>query len=143
MKTFDPIARAVLDVLDRSDAPDVGKEIAPGVDLQTAILDQSEFPLIVSDRLKTMDAELFAEAPIGLTLPRKPAREFFPERGTIGLRCREICLRNGLVMRAVWDTMIVAPPLVITRAQIDEMMLLIRRCLDLTLADAQQRGWIA
>jgi propionate CoA-transferase len=49
-------------------------EIAPGVDLQAHVLDQSEFPLIVSDRLKTMDACLFAEAPIGLTLPRKPAR---------------------------------------------------------------------
>ena len=49
-------------------------EIAPGADLQAHILDQSEFPLIVSDKLKAMDACLFAEAPIGLTLPRKPAR---------------------------------------------------------------------
>ncbi|KQV38096.1 MULTISPECIES: acyl CoA:acetate/3-ketoacid CoA transferase [unclassified Rhizobium] len=49
-------------------------EIAPGVDLQTHILDQSEFPLIVSDKLKVMDAALFGEAPIGLTLPEKPAR---------------------------------------------------------------------
>lgn len=49
-------------------------EIAPGVDLKTHILDQSEFPLIVSDRLKTMDAALFAEAPIGLSLPTKVAR---------------------------------------------------------------------
>jgi putrescine---pyruvate transaminase len=38
--------------------------------------------------------------------------------------------------------MIIAPPLVITRAQIDEMMVLIRRCLDLTLADAQKRAWL-
>lgn len=49
-------------------------EIAPGVDLRTHILDQSEFPLIVSDRLKQMDAALFAPAPIGLKLPRKAAR---------------------------------------------------------------------
>ncbi|MGO4437128.1 acyl CoA:acetate/3-ketoacid CoA transferase [Rhizobium sp. RAF56] len=47
-------------------------EIAPGVDLKTHILDHSEFPLIVSDRLKVMDAALFREAPIGLTLPAKP-----------------------------------------------------------------------
>lgn len=50
-------------------------EIAPGADLQTHILDQSEFPLIVSDKLKVMDAALFHEAPIGLTLPAKPQRE--------------------------------------------------------------------
>ncbi|MBK5568746.1 acyl CoA:acetate/3-ketoacid CoA transferase [Ensifer sp. SSB1] len=49
-------------------------EIAPGVDLQAHVLDQSEFPLIVSDRLKTMDATLFAEALIGLELPKKPVR---------------------------------------------------------------------
>jgi len=49
-------------------------EIAPGVDLQTHILDQSEFPLLVSDRLKVMDEALFHEAPIGLTLPQKLVR---------------------------------------------------------------------
>jgi len=43
-------------------------EIAPGADLQTHILDQSEFPLIVSPDLKVMDAALFRDAPIGLTL---------------------------------------------------------------------------
>ncbi|UWF58832.1 acyl CoA:acetate/3-ketoacid CoA transferase [Brucella sp. 2716] len=48
-------------------------EIAPGVDLQAHILDQAEFPLIVSDQLKLMDEALFREEPIGLTLPQKPA----------------------------------------------------------------------
>jgi len=42
----------------------------------------------------------------------------------------------------VGDRMIIAPPLVITRTQIDEMLQLIRRCLDLTLRDLQQRGWV-
>jgi len=50
-------------------------EIAPGVDLQAHILDQSEFPLIVSEQLRTMDEALFREEPIGLTLPQKPARK--------------------------------------------------------------------
>lgn len=49
-------------------------EIAPGVDLQMHILDQSEFPLIVADDLKLMDAKLFGEAHIGLSLQRKGAR---------------------------------------------------------------------
>ena len=59
----------------------------------------------------------------------------FPPRLDVGMICRGHCFGNGLIMRAVGDRMIVAPPLVITRAQIDEMMALIRRCLDLTLAD--------
>ena len=65
---------------------------------------------------------------------------FAPELG-IGMVCRGHCFGNGLIMRAVGDRMIVAPPLVITRAQIDEMMALIRRCLDLTLADVTSHGW--
>lgn len=60
----------------------------------------------------------------------------------VGMVCRGHCFGNGLIMRAVGDRMIIAPPLVITRAQIDEMVALIRRCLDLTLADVKARGWL-
>ena len=67
----------------------------------------------------------------------------FPEALEIGMVCRGHCFREGLIMRAVGDRMIVAPPLVITRAQIDEMVTLIRRCLDLTLDDASKAGWLA
>jgi len=67
---------------------------------------------------------------------------FAPEL-EVGMVCRGHCFGNGLIMRAVGDRMIIAPPLVITRTQIDEMVALIRRCLDLTLADAQKRGWMA
>ncbi len=55
-------------------------------------------------------------------VPRKPSRAFFPERGAVGTRCRDLSVKNGLVMRAVWDTMIAAPPLVITPAEIDELV---------------------
>ncbi|HEY9067520.1 MAG TPA: aspartate aminotransferase family protein [Burkholderiaceae bacterium] len=66
----------------------------------------------------------------------------FPSELELGMVCRSHCFGNGLIMRAVGDRMIVAPPLVITRTQIDEMMALIRRCLDLTLDDAVSRGWV-
>ncbi|ODV10149.1 MAG: aminotransferase [Rubrivivax sp. SCN 70-15] len=66
----------------------------------------------------------------------------FPDAVDIGMVCRGHCFGNGLIMRAVGDRMIIAPPLVITRAQIDEMVALIRRCLDLTLADATRGGWL-
>ncbi|EHR71482.1 adenosylmethionine-8-amino-7-oxononanoate aminotransferase [Burkholderiales bacterium JOSHI_001] len=66
----------------------------------------------------------------------------FPDEVGIGMVCRGHCFGNGLVMRAVGHRMIIAPPLVITRSQIDEMMALIRHCLDLTLADAQRQGWL-
>ncbi|HET6788744.1 MAG TPA: aminotransferase class III-fold pyridoxal phosphate-dependent enzyme, partial [Aquabacterium sp.] len=69
------------------------------------------------------------------------AEAFAPEQ-SVGMLCRGHCFANGLIMRAVGDRMIIAPPLVMTRAQIDEMMGLIRRCLDLSWADLQQRGWV-
>ncbi len=71
----------------------------------------------------------------------KASSEAFDPTLEVGMVCRGHCFGNGLVMRAVGDRMIVAPPLVITTAQIDEMVALIRRCLDLTLADVKQRGW--
>ncbi len=67
----------------------------------------------------------------------------FPDEREVGMVCRGHCFANGVIMRAVGDRMIIAPPLVITRPQVDEMMTLIRRCLDLTLADAQRGGWLS
>jgi putrescine---pyruvate transaminase len=58
----------------------------------------------------------------------------------VGMLCRNHCFSNGLIMRAVGDRMIIAPPLVITKAQIDEMIKLIVHCLDATLADLKTRG---
>ena len=43
-------------------------EIAPGVDLQRDVLDQSEVALRVSPALKVMDTALFTDAPMGLQL---------------------------------------------------------------------------
>jgi putrescine aminotransferase len=62
----------------------------------------------------------------------KAARKRFPEVGKTGTLCRDFCFDNGIIMRAVRDTMIISPPLVITPAQIDELVALARRSLDLT-----------
>lgn len=54
-------------------------------------------------------------------VPDKPRRSFFPDRGRVGALCRDIALRNGLILRATWDTMLLSPPLVITPGQVDEL----------------------
>jgi acyl CoA:acetate/3-ketoacid CoA transferase len=43
-------------------------EIAPGISLQTDILDQSGMALKVSPSLRQMDARLYSPEPMGLTL---------------------------------------------------------------------------
>jgi putrescine aminotransferase len=67
---------------------------------------------------------------------------WFEPRGKVGERCRDNAIRNGLVMRATRDTMIVAPPLVITRSEIDELVEKARRTLDVTLSGLAADGWL-
>ena len=62
----------------------------------------------------------------------KAARTFFEPVGEVGRLCRDACFNNGLIMRAVRDTMIIAPPLILTREQIDELIERVKFCLDLT-----------
>ena len=62
----------------------------------------------------------------------KASRTRFHKDLTAGTRARDLCVRNGLVMRAVGDTMIVSPPLVSEHAHIDELVEKAWRCLDLT-----------
>ncbi len=79
----------------------------------------------------------------GLVLVKnKQTRERFDPDDAVGMVCRGHCFRNGLIMRAVGDRMIIAPPLIMTPGDIDEMMRLIRLALDLTLRELSQKGLI-
>nr|MCS5582647.1 aminotransferase class III-fold pyridoxal phosphate-dependent enzyme [Pseudomonadales bacterium] len=62
----------------------------------------------------------------------KGSRQFFADRGDVGTICRDICIENGLIMRAVEDTMVMSPPLCISEGEIDGLVELLTRCLDLT-----------
>ena len=66
----------------------------------------------------------------------KATRKRYEGRG-VGMICRQFCFDNGLIMRAVGDTMIIAPPLVISKDEIDELVTKARKCLDLTLEALQ------
>jgi putrescine aminotransferase len=57
----------------------------------------------------------------------------FAEKGRVGTICRDICFDVGVISRAVGDTMIVCPPLVITKDQIDELVNGLRSSLDQTI----------
>ncbi|HKE94808.1 MAG TPA: aspartate aminotransferase family protein [Povalibacter sp.] len=72
----------------------------------------------------------------------KATRQTFSDPGEIGTLCRDLCITNGLVMRAVRDTMIIAPPLVMTRSHVDELIEKARKSLDMTLAEGRRLGKI-
>ncbi len=77
-----------------------------------------------------------------LVKSKAPVQRFTEAQG-VGMICRGYCFAHGLIMRAVGDRMIIAPPLVMTHAQVDEMVALIVKCLDLTYQDVKHRGWLA
>ena len=65
----------------------------------------------------------------------KPSRAHFDPRRNAGMTCRNHAFANGLVMRAVRDTMVLAPPLTITREEVDIIVERAAKCLDLTARD--------
>jgi len=73
-------------------------------------------------------------------VPDKPSRRRFAGNGSIGLRCREHSFRNGLVMRHVHDTMVIAPPFVLSHDEADELIRLAALTLDMTHADLKRDG---
>ena len=64
----------------------------------------------------------------------KDKREMFEETGVVGGICRDYCIENGLVMRAVRDGMIFCPPLIFNNNHIDELVDKLKKSLDQTLA---------
>ena len=73
--------------------------------------------------------------------PDKSARAAFAApAGTAGLLCRDRCFANGLIMRHVGDRMVIAPPVVITKGEIDLLMERAGKALDETYASLKQDG---
>ncbi len=65
----------------------------------------------------------------------KEAGQRYPHDRLVGTICRDHCIRGGLVMRAVGDIMILSPPLIISEAEIDEIVKRSRLALDQTVED--------
>jgi putrescine aminotransferase len=56
-------------------------------------------------------------------------RRFGPQEGHAGVVVRDRCIANGLMVRAVRDTIVICPPLVITHAEIDRLVAILARSL--------------
>lgn len=60
---------------------------------------------------------------------------FFQPDGQTGSLCCAHSVKNGLMMRAVRDAMVLSPPLVITRSEVDQIVERARLAIDLTRRD--------
>ncbi|HJP06121.1 MAG TPA: aspartate aminotransferase family protein [Arenicellales bacterium] len=65
----------------------------------------------------------------------KETRAPFEPVGSAGALCRDIATNLGLVMRAVGDSMIISPPLIMSHKEIDELVDLAQQALDKTLGE--------
>jgi putrescine aminotransferase len=65
----------------------------------------------------------------------KAERKHFTNVGKVGTICRDHCFKNGLVMRAIRDTMVLAPPLIITQAEVETLLKKANLCIDKTAKD--------
>src|SRR5205085_759614 len=74
----------------------------------------------------------------GLQLARESqSRKRFANGDDVGLLCRDFCFNGNLIMRATGDRMLLSPPLVITKSQIDEIVSKAKAAIDAT---ARQLG---
>ncbi|MBT3558940.1 MAG: aspartate aminotransferase family protein [Rhodospirillales bacterium] len=65
----------------------------------------------------------------------KETRELFDPSLSVGPTCKNHCSDNGLVMRATRDVMVMSPPLIISRDEIDMLVDRARKALDATAVD--------
>jgi len=70
---------------------------------------------------------------IEIVSKRGTNHRFGPKEGTAGAIVRDFCVRNGLMVRSVRDTIVMSPPLVITHDEIDELVDILKRSLDQAL----------
>ncbi len=61
-------------------------------------------------------------------------RRFFDNRGRTGMICRDYCFENNLVMRAVRDTLVFSPPLIISENEIELLVARVTRAIEQTYA---------
>jgi putrescine aminotransferase len=123
------VALANLEIIERENLVDYVRDSA-GPYLQKKWTALAEHPLVGEARGVGLLGAL------ELVRSKSP-RAWFEPRGKAGERCRDNAIKNGLVMRATRDTMIIAPPLVISHAQIDELVDKAKRTLDQTFAELQ------
>ena len=70
---------------------------------------------------------------VEIVADKKTAARFGGKEGNAGPVVRDFCIENGLMVRGIRDTIVMSPPLIISRQQIDDLVDIIRRSLDLAM----------
>ncbi len=77
---------------------------------------------------------------LALTPDKANRAKFLSPSGTVGYICRECCFANNLIMRHVGDRMIISPPLIIDKEQIDILIERAWKSLDEGMSKVKEKG---
>jgi putrescine aminotransferase len=121
-----PTAAAValknLEIIDREGLVErVAQDVGPY--LASALARLNAHPLMGETR------SLGLIAAIEIVARKGTNERFCGKEGTAGPVVRDACIRNGLMVRAIRDSIVMCPPLIITRAEIDRMVDILERSL--------------
>lgn len=135
-----PVACAValenLRILDEENIVDyVKNDIGPYLQEKWRAL--ADHPLVGEARISGMMGAL------ELSPDKANRAAFSSSKGTVGLMCRERCFANGLIMRHVGDAMIISPPLILSRGEVDLLIERAVKSLDETHTQLKAEGLLA
>lgn len=118
-------ALATLDIIEEENIIDrIQNEVGPY--FQKRWNELADHPVVGLTRVKGMVASL------ELVRNKQTRERLDTQAGTSGVVCRTGCLENGLVMRAVGDGMIVAPPVIMSTEEVDMLIERAKKALDYT-----------
>lgn len=104
----------------------VGAEVGPY--FQSRLAELSQHPLVGEVR----GVGLIAAIEL---VEDKATHHRFQSDLKVGIRCRDHAANRGLIMRAVEDSMVLSPPLIISKSQIDDLVDIATDALDETLRE--------
>jgi putrescine aminotransferase len=122
-----PTAAAValknIEILEREDL--VGRTARDsGPYLAQALARLSDHPMVGEAR------SLGLIGAVEIVADKASRTRFGGKEGVAGPIVRDLCIKNGLMVRAVRDTVVMSPPLIISHAEIDRLVDTIRKSLD-------------
>jgi len=125
-------ALANIDIMERENLLEHARDVGPYFMERLETL--RELPLVVDVRGVGLMAS------VECAIPGKESLELDYE---IGNRIDEHCQRLGLLVRPLYHMCVLSPPIVITRSQIDDMVKILRRSIELATKDLKQEGFWA
>jgi putrescine---pyruvate transaminase len=122
-----PVAAAValanLEIIEREGLVERTRDVT-GPHLAKALASLNDHPLVGETR------SLGLIGAVEIVADKASRARFGGKEGNAGPKVRDFCIARGLMVRAIRDTIVMAPPLIVSLEEIDELVAIIRAALD-------------